>query len=238
MAPDGLPAIEAGRIGDNVRRVQAALAEAAERAGRDPTAITLVAVTKTVPSAIIRQAYDAGIRHFGENRVQEAVGKIAALDLPGAQWELIGTLQRNKARAAVAHFARVHSIASRALAEEIERRAAELGRVVPVLIQVNVAGEATKHGVAPAEALPLARRVAALQHLRGTGLMTIAPATEDPEAVRPIFRRLRELRDQIRDALGDDWRDLSMGMTDDFPVAIAEGATLVRIGRAIFGARA
>lgn len=173
----------------------------------------------------------------GENRVQEARAKIASLDVPAARWEMIGTLQRNKARLAANLFARVQSIDSLALAQDLNRAAGERGRVIPILLEVNVAGETTKHGVAPEEVLPLARAIATLPHLRGTGLMTVAPITEDPAAVRPIFRRLRLLRDQLRDELGDDWHELSMGMSDDFSAAIAEGATLVRLGRAIFGAR-
>lgn len=237
MSPEVSSGVEVGAVAAQVQRVRGAIAAAAERAGRAPATITLIAVTKTVPPTLIQQAYDAGVRHFGENRVQEAVSKIAALELPDARWEMIGTLQRNKARAAVDHFGRIHSVTSQALAEDLARQAAQRGIVLPVLIQVNVAGEATKQGVAPAEALPLARIIAGLPHLRGSGLMTVAPNVADPAAVRPVFRHLRELRDTIRAALGDDWLDLSMGMTNDFPAAIAEGATLVRIGRALFGAR-
>jgi pyridoxal phosphate enzyme (YggS family) len=225
------------RINTNLHAVQTQIARAAEDAGRDPAEVTLVAVTKTVLPAAIRVVYDLGVRHFGENRVQEARDKLAMLDLPDAQWEMIGTLQRNKARLATRLFARVQSIDNLALAQALDRAAGEQHRVMPVLIEVNVAGEATKHGVAPEDALPLARALATLPHLRGTGLMTVAPIAEDPAAVRPIFRRLRLLRDAIRAELGANWYELSMGMTDDFPVAIAEGATLVRLGRAIFGAR-
>jgi pyridoxal phosphate enzyme (YggS family) len=217
--------------------VQGRIARAAEAAGRDPATVTLVAVTKTVPPEAIRVVYAAGVRHFGENRVQEARDKLAMLDLPDAQWDMIGTLQRNKARLAAQIFARVQSLDSLALAQDLDRAAAERERILPVLLEVNVADEATKHGVAIADALPLARAMARLPRLRGTGLMTVAPIATDPAAVRPIFRRLRLLRDEIRAELGADWRELSMGMTDDFTVAIAEGATLVRLGRAIFGAR-
>lgn len=225
------------QISANLHAVQTRIAHAAQTAERDPAEVTLVAVTKTVTPEAIRLAYDLGVRHFGENRVQEARAKIASLDVPAARWEMIGTLQRNKARLAANLFARVQSIDSLALAQDLNRAAGERGRVIPILLEVNVAGETTKHGVAPEEVLPLARAIATLPHLRGTGLMTVAPITEDPAAVRPIFRRLRLLRDQLRDELGDDWHELSMGMSDDFSAAIAEGATLVRLGRAIFGAR-
>jgi PLP dependent protein len=213
------------------------IAEAAAADGRDPHEITLIAVSKTMAPAAIRAAYAAGARHFGENRVQEAAAKIPALALPDVQWELIGTLQRNKVRAALSFAARIHSVESIELAREIDRIAGELGRVVPVLVQVNVAGEATKHGVASADAVPLARAISGLAHLRGAGLMTVAPIADDPEVVRPVFRRLRALRDRLLGEVSPTWEALSMGMTDDYPVAIAEGATLVRVGRAIFGER-
>ncbi len=224
-------------VAANLRRVQERIVAAAERAGRDPADITLIAVSKTMPPQAIRAAYDAGARHFGESRVQEAREKIPALALPDVQWEMIGTLQRNKARSAVELFSRLHSLDSAALAHAVARAAEARGVVMPVLLQVNVAGEATKHGIAPEDVLPLARLIDSLPSLGGAGLMTIAPIVTDPEDARPIFRRLRELRDRLRDDLGDHWRELSMGMTDDFPAAIAEGATLVRVGRAIFGER-
>ncbi len=229
--------LSADHIAANLVAVRARIASAAEAAGRDPATVTLIAVTKTLPPAAIRAAYAAGARHFGENRVQEAATKIPQLALPDAHWEMIGTLQRNKVRAALDHFTRIHSVDGIDLAREIDRIAGERGRVVPALVQVNVAGEATKHGVTVAEALSLARAISTLPHLRGVGLMTVAPIADDPEAVRPIFRRLRELRDMLLAEVGPSWQELSMGMTDDFPAAIAEGATLVRVGRAIFGAR-
>ncbi|MBA3824148.1 MAG: YggS family pyridoxal phosphate-dependent enzyme [Ktedonobacterales bacterium] len=225
------------RIAANLADVRARIAEAATLAGRDPATVTLIAVSKTMLPEAIQGAYAAGARHFGENRVQEAVAKVPALDLPAAQWEMIGTLQRNKVRAALDLFVRIHSVESVELAREIDRLAGERGRVVQVLVQVNVAGEASKHGVSLAEALPLARAINELPHLRGAGLMTVAPIVTDLADVRPIFRRLRELRDLLRVEVGPSWQELSMGMTDDFSVAIAEGATLVRVGRAIFGAR-
>ncbi len=177
-----------------------------------------------------------GVVDFGENRIQEALPKIAALG-PGPRWHLIGHLQRNKVRRAVEAFTLIHSVDSLPLAEAIARRAEGSGAPAPVLLQVNVAAEPQKRGFAP-EALPeVARRVAALPAIRLRGLMTIAPLVENAEDVRPVFRRLRELRD----ALAAEWPagdELSMGMSDDFEVAVEEGATLIRVGRAIFGERA
>ena len=225
------------RISGNLHAVQQRIAAAAARVGRDPAAVTLIAVSKTMPPAAIQVAYDAGARYFGENRVQEAATKIPTLALPGAQWELIGALQRNKVRAALDLFTRIHSVESLELAHEINRVAGQRGLSISVLVQVNVAGEATKHGVSPKDALPLARAISALPHLRGVGLMTVAPIAADVEAVRPIFRQLRQLRDRMQAEVGPSWGELSMGMTDDFSIAIEEGATLVRVGRAIFGER-
>lgn len=213
-----------------VDAIRERIARACERCGRSPADVRLVAVTKTHPVTSIVEAYGAGIRDFGENRVQEAAAKIPVLRVrcAGATWHLIGNLQTNKVRAALRLFDILHSVDSIRLAEAIDARA---DRRVPVLIEVNVAGEASKHGVSPDVAGPLAEAVGKLANLEPIGLMTVAPVADDPEDVRPVFRRLRELRD----ALG--LRELSMGMTDDFEVAIEEGATIVRIGRAIFGAR-
>ena len=224
-------------IQTNLQRVQMQIAQAAESVGRDPARVTLIAVSKTMPTADIATAYAAGVRHFGENRLQEAHRKIPELLLSAIHWEMIGTLQRNKVAQAISLFGRIHSVESLALAQEIERVAAQRDLIVPVLVQVNVAGEVTKHGVSPADVLALAQAIAQLPHLRGEGLMTVAPITSDPATGRPIFRQLRALRDQLQTTVGPTWRELSMGMTDDFPAAIAEGATLVRIGRAIFGER-
>lgn len=215
--------------------VQARIAVAARRAGRDPASITLCAVTKTVPPDVISMAAAVGVAVCGENRVQEARAKIAAL--PGLRWELIGPLQANKIRAAVALFARLQTVADADQARQIARAATDRGIILPVLIQVNVAGEPTKHGVAPAAVVPLAEVVAALPGLRGEGLMTVAPVADDPDAVRPVFAQLRALRDAVQARVPGDWATLSMGMSDDFEAAIAEGATLVRIGRALFGER-
>lgn len=241
---------------ENIERVRARIAEVAERAGRDPDEVTLVAVTKTVPARRVRMAWELGLTDFGENRVQEAVEKIplvspqekSAISNPSTglrtglkseiHWHMIGHLQRNKVRQVIPLFDMVHSVDSVRLAREIDRRAGQVGKVMPVLIEVNVAGEASKYGFAPQALGEAVRQIADLPSVTIRGLMTVAPITEDAEAARPFFRRLRRLRDGLAEQFPDiDWRHLSMGMTDDFEVAIEEGATLVRIGRAIFGER-
>jgi len=187
-----------------------------------------VAVSKSFPAQAIEEAVAAGIAHIGENRVQEAVAKIPSLRHLPVTWHMVGHLQTNKAKTALELFDIIQSMDSLRLAEVLSRRAE---RPIPVLLEVNVAGEASKFGLSPQEVLQTAEAVARLPHLDVRGLMTIAPLVGDPEEVRPVFRELRRLRD----ALG--LPELSMGMTDDFEVAIEEGATLVRIGRAIFGER-
>lgn len=218
------------RIAANAAVVRARIAGACERAGRDPARVTLVAVTKTHDAAVAVEAFTAGLRDFGENRVQEALPKIAALSASGMRpcWHLIGHLQTNKVPAAIEAFDILHGIDSERLAEAISRRAT---RLVTVLLEVNVAGEQAKHGVAPVDATAIAARIGRMPNLRLVGLMTVAPQADDPEDVRPVFRQLRELRDAI------GLPELSMGMTDDFEVAVEEGATMVRIGRALFGPR-
>lgn len=205
----------------------------------DETKVKLVAVSKTQPSAVLREAFACGLTVMGENRVQEAVEKAAALqDLP-IEWHLIGHLQTNKARQAVQLFSLIHSVDSEKIASEIHRFAVAAGKVQDVLLQVNVAGEETKSGVTPAAAGELAAVIAAMPHLRLCGVMTIAPFYEDPEQTRPIFRRTRCIFEDLRAKAGapDCFRWLSMGMTHDYQVAVAEGSTLVRIGTGIFGAR-
>jgi hypothetical protein len=218
-------------IASNLAAVRARIAAAAARAGRAAHDITLVGVTKTHPPEIVEQAYRAGLRDFGENRVQEAEEKIPWLRDRGvdARWHLVGHLQRNKVRAALDLFDILHSVDSERVAQAISERATQ---PIGVLLEVNVAGEASKFGVAPEAAAELGNRVRRLTNIDLLGLMTVAPRVDDPEDVRPVFRALRELRDAI------GLRELSMGMTDDFEVAIEEGSTLVRVGRAIFGARA
>lgn len=215
----------------NLARVRLRLAAAAERAGRSPNDITLIGVSKTHAAATVAAAFEAGLRDFGENRVQEAASKIAVLRAQriAPRWHLVGHLQRNKAAAALDLFDILHSVDSERLAEAISAQAA---RPVRVLIEVNVSGEASKFGIAPEGAGRLAEHIGRLPNIDLLGLMTVAPQVDDPEDVRPVFRTLR----QLRDAVG--LRELSMGMTDDFEVAVEEGSTLVRVGRAIFGARA
>ncbi|HET7265453.1 MAG TPA: YggS family pyridoxal phosphate-dependent enzyme [bacterium] len=219
----------------NVAQVRARIAAAAGRSGRRAEDVLLVAVSKTVDAARVREAAALGLPAFGENRVQEAREKAAAV--PDVSWHLIGSLQRNKAKEAARLFTVIESVDSEALAEELSRRAEQQKRAVDVLVQVNVAREPQKHGASPEEAAAVVRRTAALPGLRLRGLMTIAPAFGDPDQARPVFRMLRELRESIRRSAGVALPELSMGMTDDFEVAIEEGATMVRIGRAIFADR-
>jgi pyridoxal phosphate enzyme (YggS family) len=219
-------------IASNIEEVEGRVVNACERAGRSPSEVTVIAVTKTVTAAVLREAYDHGVRDFGENRVQEAQPKIAevsSLLSPAPVWHMIGHLQTNKAKTVVGIFDIIHSIDSLRLATAVNERLGD--KRLPVLLEVNVAGEETKGGLAMSEVEAVLRQVSSLANLEVKGLMTIAPLVDDPEEVRPVFRALR----QLRDALG--LAHLSMGMTDDFEVAIEEGATMVRIGRAIFGER-
>jgi pyridoxal phosphate enzyme (YggS family) len=237
-------AVETSAIAFQVARVRERMARAAEHAGRDPTEITLVAVSKTFPATAIREAYAAGVRHFGENRVQEWEAKRSQLEDLEATWHLVGHLQTNKARRAARLFHTVDSLDSIRLAEKLEAALAELDAPpgtaparMPVLLEVRLAPEETKHGVEP-EALPaLAEAVLGLRHLELRGLMCIPPWAENPEQVRPYFRQLRQLRDRLAQQLGHSLPELSMGMSHDFEVAITEGATQIRLGTAIFGAR-
>lgn len=219
-------------VAANVARVGERIAAAARRGGRRPEDVTLVAVTKGVDASQILEAVAAGVQDLGENRVQEAASKAAAVSA-GARWHLVGHLQRNKVRQAVALFTVIHSLDGARLAADVSRRAAA---PVDVLLQVNVAGEAQKFGVPPEEAPTVLRAIAGLPALHVVGLMTIAPLSGDPEETRPIFGRLRGLRDDL-EALGIagvTLPHLSMGMSGDFEIAVEEGATMVRIGRAIF----
>jgi PLP dependent protein len=226
------------QVAENLKYVRDAIAQAAARAGRDVQDITLIAVSKTVPLDLVRIAYNLGVTNFGENRVQDALPKIAEFSPPDVRWHMIGHLQSNKAAKVIGAFASVESVDTLHLAQALERHAARQNVRLPVLLQVNVSGEASKEGMSPAETPDIARQVVALSHLLLEGLMTIAPIAHNPEEVRPVFRQLRLLRDHLRNEIPQcDWRHLSMGMTDDYRVAIEEGATIVRIGRAIFGER-
>jgi hypothetical protein len=213
------------------------VAAACERAGRSPDEVTVVGVSKTFPATLVVEACRAGLTDIGENRVQEAAAKIPAVEALGSRprWHLVGHLQTNKVKTALGLFDIIHSVDSVRLAEFISRQAASLpvrqAGPLPILLEVNVAGEASKFGLRPEETGRALEQMARLPGLAVQGLMTVAPLVDDPEDVRPVFRELRRLRD----ALG--LHHLSMGMTDDFEVAIEEGATMVRIGRAIFGPR-
>jgi hypothetical protein len=213
------------------------VAAACERAGRSPDEVTIVGVSKTFPAALVVEACRAGLTDIGENRVQEAAAKVPAVEALGSRprWHLVGHLQTNKVKTALGLFDIIHSVDSLRLAESISRQVASLpvqkAGPLPVLLEVNVAGEASKFGLRPEETGPALEQIARLPGLAVQGLMTVAPLVDDPEEVRPVFRELRRLRDDL------GLRDLSMGMTDDFEVAIEEGATIVRIGRAIFGPR-
>jgi len=217
---------------DNLRRVRSEIAAAAMRAGRDPEDVRLVAVTKTVGVETVRRAVALGLEDFGENRVQGAREKLAAF--PGLRWHFIGHLQSNKVKEVLAHFVLIHSLDSFSLAEALQQYGEKLQRDVAALVQVNVAGEESKYGLDPVELPDFLEALSRMPRIKVEGLMTMAPWVEDPEEVRPVFRRLRELRQNHRRP-GMDLPHLSMGMTGDFAVAVEEGATLVRIGSAIFG---
>lgn len=232
-----------GTIRARLAQVRERIAACAERHGRAPAEVTLIAVSKTHPAEMVREAFAAGARDFGENRVQEADEKVPALEGVSARWHLIGHLQSNKARRAVRLFDVIHSIDSLSLAERLERLCLEEERArLPVLVQIDLVGEATKDGADEAELPALIERLKSCERLQLVGLMTLPPFFSEVERVRPYFRRLRELRDewQRRGAFGADGvvvGELSMGMSHDYEIAIAEGATMVRVGTAIFGAR-
>ncbi len=238
-----------GRLISNVEKVRDRITLAARRAGRDPSEIQLVAVAKTHPPAAVLEAAEAGLTDFGENRIEEAAPKMTLVARPDLRWHMIGHVQSRKARqVALAGFVLVHSVDSLKLAERLSQAAGEVGRVQPILLECNVSGEAAKSGFealgGPADWERLLASFAAILRLPGVrvqGLMTLAPIGAASEAARPYFARLRELRDFLAAYLSAEpgaWRTLSMGMTDDFEAAIVEGATLVRVGRAIFGERA
>ena len=222
-------------IRENLQRVMERIEGAARRAGRDPKDVKLVAVSKTVEVERIREAIDAGVMILGENYVQEAQKKIEQIGKP-VSWHFIGHLQSNKAKYAVNLFEAIHSLDSQSLAEELDRRAERADVRMKVMIEVNLSGEATKFGTEEEKVFQLARRMGELKHLSLEGLMTMPPYVEDPEMNRPYFIQLRDLKDKMAKE-GILMRGLSMGMSNDFEVAIEEGATYVRVGTAIFGAR-
>lgn len=223
-------------LAENLERVRRRIAEACARAGRDPASVTLMAVSKNQPPERVAEAAGLGLGLFGENRVQEARAKIPLC--PGRlQWHFIGHLQSNKARDAVAAFGMIQSVEGLALAAEIQKQAEKQARQAPVLLEVNVAGESSKHGWNPERLLAEFDEANRFTRLEIHGLMTVAPYAVDPERVRPVFRRLRELRDRCAERLGAPLPVLSMGMSGDLEVAVEEGATMVRVGSALFGPR-
>jgi PLP dependent protein len=210
---------------------------AARRSGRPAGQVTLVGAIKTVPTAVVVEAVRSGLTDLGESRIQETEQRRDALARAPVRWHMIGHLQRNKAGRAVELFDRIHGLDGLALAETLSRRARAVGRTIAVLVQVNVSGEASKFGVPPAALEPVLESVAGLAGLALDGLMTIGAEVSTPEAARPGFARLRELRDRAERTLGLELPELSMGMSGDYEVAVEEGATLVRIGSALFGPR-
>lgn len=226
-------------IRENLQLVRQKIELAARRASRKPEEILLIGVSKTHPADAIREAYDAGLRHFGENRVQEWEGKLGALADLCASWHLIGHLQSNKAARAAKAFHSVDSVDDWSLAQRLDRAQAEKNsdEKLRVLIEVHMGGEETKSGVAEADLPELSERVMTLPHLEFAGLMCIPPFRENPEEVRPFFEALRKLKDQVESRIGRPLPTLSMGMSHDFEPAILEGSTEVRIGTAIFGIR-
>lgn len=230
-----------------IRRQLAAIRDrinaACHRAGRQPEEVTLIGVSKTFPAAVVQLGIEAGLRALGENRVQETADKIAQLAsvaaLAGVTWHLIGHLQSNKVRRAIELFGMIHSVDSLKLAERISLICGEMGRRMPILLEVNLGGESSKSGATEDEALSLCERISKLPHVVLCGLMTVPPYLDNPQDVRPYFRRLRMLRDEARrlGIVGPEFTNLSMGMSHDFEVAIEEGATFVRIGTSIFGTR-
>jgi PLP dependent protein len=231
--------VSAAEIGARRDRVLERIARAAERAGRDPAQVALLAVTKTHPVEVVRGAALAGITLFGENRVAEGVGKIQALsgEFPSLEWRLIGPLQTNKAKPALQYFSVIESLDRESLATRLEGLLAAEDRRFPVLLEINLGAEETKSGARPEEAEALASAALALPHLDVRGLMAVPPYTEDPGEARPYFKRLKEIRNRLADRFGRPFHELSMGMSHDFEVAVEEGSTEVRVGTALFGER-
>jgi pyridoxal phosphate enzyme (YggS family) len=229
--------INTENIAKNLSAVIQRISTAAQACGRDPESVRLVAATKSQPAALVRQALEAGVAIVGENYIQEAQTKFEILSDPFIRWHLIGRLQSNKSKYAVRMFDLIHSVDSVKLAAELDKQARKAGKTQPILIQVNISRESSKAGIGQEQTLDLFRTIAGFSNIRVQGLMTMPPFFDAPERARPYFAALRRLRDEVRHALGIPLDDLSMGMTGDFEVAIQEGATLVRIGTAIFGDR-
>ncbi len=232
------------QIRDNLAVVNKRIKQAAARAGRAVEGVRLVAVTKSYPLSYIRTAYALGHRRFGENRVEEAIPKIDELaDLSDLEWHMVGQVQSRKARMVAPRFDMVHSVDRIKLARRLDHFAQDAGRVLPILLECNVSGEESKAGwmlpsrEAWSDLLPEIQEILAMEHLDVRGLMTMAPFIADESIVRRAFRRLRELRDYLEERIAGHWQELSMGMSSDYEIAIEEGATLVRVGQAIFGPR-
>jgi pyridoxal phosphate enzyme (YggS family) len=223
-------------LADNLNSIQQRIASACARTGRDPQSVALLAVSKGQPPEAVSEAAALGVTLFGENKVQEAKAKIPRCS-GRLRWQMIGHLQSNKCRDAVELFEMIQSVDSLHLAEEIQRRADQAAKSMPVLLEVNLAGEASKFGYRPDALLAELSKINALSRLEIHGLMTVPPWTDEPEKVRPVFRELRELKLRCEEILGAPLPHLSMGMSGDFEVAIEEGATIVRIGTALFGPR-
>ena len=225
-------------IGEKLKRIQDRIRKAAKSCGREPDSVRLIAVSKTIPENRIQAAMEAGVTALGENYIQEAQRKIENLSPSKAVWHFIGHLQTNKAKIAVKYFDLIHTLDSVKLARELNKQAAKINKIQKALIQVNVGQEMSKSGIEPAEINNLLMEVQSFKNLSITGLMTVPPYFEDPETVRPYFRELREYRDKANESFpGLNLTELSMGMTHDFEIAIEEGATMVRVGTAIFGER-
>lgn len=220
-------------VAERIETVRRRIAAAAERGGRRPEDVRLIAVTKTISPEVIQEAAAAGVVDFGENRVLEALRKMG--DFTSAvNWHLIGTLQTNKVKQAVPNFAMIHALDRWRLAETLNERGAEIGKSIAVLVEVNVSGEATKHGISPGELGDFLDELRGLTYLKPQGLMTMAPWTQQPEETRPVFRGLSRLFQEQASMMGADWKHLSMGMSNDYEIAVEEGATMVRVGTAIF----
>jgi pyridoxal phosphate enzyme (YggS family) len=229
--------VQEDQIAKNLTTVLRRITTAAKSCGRDPLSIQLVAATKSQPMELIRRAVEAGVGILGENYIQEAQTKFETLSDPSVRWHFIGHLQRNKAKYAVRLFELIHSVDSVRLAAEIDKQARKAGKTQSILVQVNISKEPSKAGIGQEQTLELIRTLTEFPNIRVQGLMTMPPYFDAPEQARPYFAALRRLRDWLQQALGVPLKDLSMGMTGDFEVAVEEGATLVRIGTAIFGDR-
>ncbi|WP_020587478.1 YggS family pyridoxal phosphate-dependent enzyme [Desulfobacter curvatus] len=227
------------QIQSNIKKIQDEICAAAQKSGRNASGVTLIAVSKRKPAEMIQQAIDAGHRDFGENYIQEAMEKIDLLGRESATWHFIGHLQSNKAKFAVKYFDLIHTVDTVKLAKEINRQAEKIGKIQEILLQVNIARETTKSGAQESEIMDIANQVCQFDNLHVSGLMCMPPFFDDPEEARIYFKRLKQISKDI-EALNlphTDMTHLSMGMSNDFTVAVEEGATLVRVGTAIFGAR-